>query len=1071
MSAGSQKVSRYRVLRGKSVSEARRTVDQTIHEQQDDGVNSAPLRSSTLGSPGWRKRSRTQVNLETENSTNNLSHHFPLPSIPTPPISQKEHTNTTRPRAAIIPTPPIFGEQPSPTPLGKRRSNQALTSSLISAPIVTAVKTNNTSQDGTTTPVKRLEENSKKSGFEEIEHQKVEEEDPILLAQRLEAETDRILAEQKKLDLARLHQQLISTRSSTALGHSSNTRVHGRSPVFERFGFFSRARKSHVTLSPPSSTTTSVDFSRAQSMEPLLSPRTFMDQAFHFVTPPLTPMSPSNIQDRVSNGPDYFSQEYHLTLFFLSPEQHITVCYRGEYVNIPVTSDTSTVDILRRASEAMTNRINISASVVLESWAPHGLERRLRRYERIQDVLDSWNHDAQSSLLILHSLGPESDKDLDISSVPATDAPTPGLNLQLYHCSRPGKWHKRWITLLGDGQLIASKKPGAGPADRDSQRLCHLSSYDIYNLLSKVSPHIDDGQARSPRATPMKNLKPPKRYVFALKSQQKPTIYTDVSNFVHFLCTEDRDVAQEFHDRVHAWRSWYMVKTRRELQRRRPGDIEDDPEPQVEPEPKVEPEQEEDSETPHVDQAPQIEEAPQITPVRHNPRKSVFHVRVTPGHKVRVSIDEAPYTIGAFQPLVDLERFDKPIDEFGKDWIPASERLSMLSTAPGTDSGVSDATALTTPSTKDVLTMGKEDLDGSSPSEERRKRRDHKRSLASAAAAEGAGQQGVVAKEGEAGVTIAVSGPQTATPSAETSSVSNSNFTGDLQSIDSETLSREEPSPWLPSASEHTAKVKAEQARIDRINNPVFPPQRPVTSAGVTNHHAYYIAPPDRRGGRGGYRGQPVLPNNLVCHYRAATQWAEDASGSKFLEVPGAGHNGIRSMPSMPILVETTKSSRGGPMSNTSAVPVLWREQSLSSSHRPSTSGKDLSMSSHRPSTSGRDPSVSSHRPSTSGKDMSLSSSHRPSTSGRDHSSHSASSSRRPSTSSGDRQSRQQNGRTGSGSSPSRNLGGVNSTQGGDLPPMPPVPSHLRPFAKDGRGEAGAAPGSRMLIRSSTTLR
>lgn len=738
-------------------------------------------------------------------------------------------------------------------------------------------------------------------------------------------------------------------------------------------------------------------------------------------------------------------------------------------MSVPVKADTSTVDILRQASEMMTNPINISASIVLESWAPHGLERRLRRYERIHDVLNSWNHDAQSSLLILHSLGPTSDKDLDISSVPATEAPTPGLNLQLHHCTRPGRWHKRWITLLGDGLLIASKKTGAGPADRDSHRLCHLSTYDIYNLLSKLTSNLDNEQARSPRGTPMKNLKPPKRYVFALKSQQKPTIYTDTSNFVHFFCTEDRDVAQEFHDRIHAWRSWYMVRTRRELQTKRQLLNDEIPEPPVEPRPEEKPEpglvQRSDPQSQAMEpllkrgSAPQIESVPQITPVKHNPRKSVFHVRVSPGHKMRLSIDETPYTIGAFQPLVDLERFDKPIEEFGKDWIPTTERLSLLSTTPGTESGASEATALTTPSSKGPFTTRRDDLDFSSPSEERRKRRDHKRAVASSGATEDAPKTGFGGEENKDG--LGISAPHT-TPDGASASDNNRNSHESFLA-EPETPSKPEPSPWLPSAAEHTAKVRAEQKRLERLNYPVLPPQRPVTSTGVTNHNPYQNSQQERRGARsarGTQRGQPVLPTNLVSHYKAATQWVEDMSSSKYLEVPGASHNVLRNMPSMPILIETATSGRSGLSPDTPAVPVFWRDQSLSSTQRPSTSGKDQSAASgQRPSTSRRDASnPSSRRPSTtSGRESPIPSSHSPSASG------------------GDKSGRSPNGRTVSGTSLRRSFVGVGSPPGEELPPMPPVPPHLYQLARDGRnGEPGAALGIRapgMLQRSSTTLR
>ncbi|KKY39534.1 hypothetical protein UCDDA912_g00423 [Diaporthe ampelina] len=197
-------------------------------------------------------------------------------------------------------------------------------------------------------------------------------------------------------------------------------------------------------------------------------------------------------------------------------------------------------------------------------------------------------------------------------------------------------FHERRVTVRcrDDGQIISSKK-GEPNGDKSNRWLCSLSEYDIYTLMSKSASATGEGGKKS-ASTVAKNLKPPKKFVYALKLQQKMTMSADSANFVHFFCTDDPTIANKFTARVHGWRSWYMVKTRREAQRKRI-----------------------------------MEEAPQITPVKHKPRKSISHMKV-PGqkHRIKVSIDETPYNIGDFQPLVEMERFEKPIDEFGKDWIP-----------------------------------------------------------------------------------------------------------------------------------------------------------------------------------------------------------------------------------------------------------------------------------------------------------------------------------------------------------------------------------------------------------------
>lgn len=273
-------VSRYRMLRGKSVSEACKTDNQCVDGLDKDNngsSSSSPAHTSATtpqGSPTWRKRSKTQGNFDAQNAASDIKH------FPVPPAQLKEHSDATRPRAAVMPLLPLgFGGPSSPTPLGKRQS--------IIAPVELAA-----SDEGSRAP----------GGGEETG--KVEADDPELLAQRLEAETDRILAEQKKRDLARRHQHLVATSAPNTVASSPHSmRTPTRNPVLERLGFLYRTRKSQVFHSPASSATTSIDFARGgQAMEPLLSPRTGPFESPQLATPPLTPLSPVN-NDRVSCVP------------------------------------------------------------------------------------------------------------------------------------------------------------------------------------------------------------------------------------------------------------------------------------------------------------------------------------------------------------------------------------------------------------------------------------------------------------------------------------------------------------------------------------------------------------------------------------------------------------------------------------------------------------------------------------------------------------------------------------------------------------------------------------------------
>ena len=299
-------------------------------------------------------------------------------------------------------------------------------------------------------------------------------------------------------------------------------------------------------------------------------------------------------------------------------------------MDLVVHVDTTATDILLACADEVSQPINAS-TCILKEVCPHlGLERRIRRYERIRDILNSWDDDAQNTLLVCPDAG-EAGSDLELASVSRTEKPPSGLVVQLYHSHRPGKWDKRYVTLMVGGQITVSRKPESGSSNKDVVSICHLSDYDIYSPT--------EAQMR-------KQLRPPKKYCYAIKSQQRTTVFVNTENYMHFFCTEDREAAQEFYHHVHRWRSWYVANRLLQLHTTK--------------------------------QTCEAEKPPQILPEKHTPRKTVGHVKVG-GHKVQVSVDESPYTIGTFEPLINLKRFDKPLDEFGKDWEPDLKRSSSRS--------------------------------------------------------------------------------------------------------------------------------------------------------------------------------------------------------------------------------------------------------------------------------------------------------------------------------------------------------------------------------------------------------
>lgn len=255
-------------------------------------------------------------------------------------------------------------------------------------------------------------------------------------------------------------------------------------------------------------------------------------------SPPRKQLGPS------VGAPSHTSPELSLAPRFDAPisavnagQRIVRVKYEGTDIFLPITPSTTPVDVIRAAARQMSAPIDDRSTVLLESFKQIGLERPLRKYEHIRDVLNSWDNDAQNTLVIIPSPSGGKDDDLDVRHVSKGQ---PGeTTVHLYHSQKPGSWDKRFITLRSDGQVVVAKRPGA-----ETSSICHLSDFDIYIPTPRYAS---------------KKIKPPKKVCFAVKSQQKSTMFMTTENFVHFFCTSDRSLGTAWYTAVQEWRSWYLV--------------------------------------------------------------------------------------------------------------------------------------------------------------------------------------------------------------------------------------------------------------------------------------------------------------------------------------------------------------------------------------------------------------------------------------------------------------------------------------------------------------------------------
>lgn len=219
-------------------------------------------------------------------------------------------------------------------------------------------------------------------------------------------------------------------------------------------------------------------------------------------------------------------------------DRKVTVLWNDDMVELTVTHDTTARQLIA-ATCAQLSRPNSERLILLESFSQLGLDRPIRRYEHIRDIMDSWDRDDLNVLEIKPK-----DEDARASGLSTIQAPSrrPGAcSVKMYHSQRPGKWDKKHITLDSNGQMTMAKKEGS-----ETVNVCHLSDFDVYVPTKRQLSE---------------KIRPPRKCCLAVKSQQKPSILIDGANFVHFFSTNDQDLASTWYYAIQDWRSWYLYDT------------------------------------------------------------------------------------------------------------------------------------------------------------------------------------------------------------------------------------------------------------------------------------------------------------------------------------------------------------------------------------------------------------------------------------------------------------------------------------------------------------------------------
>ena len=200
--------------------------------------------------------------------------------------------------------------------------------------------------------------------------------------------------------------------------------------------------------------------------------------------------------------------------------QKINVQVGKETLAVAIPPGTEASTLAAMVSKLVPGKTIFGASILLESFKGLGLERPVRKYERIRDIMNGWEDDTRNTLVLISSLS--GGEGLNACDAPV-EAP-PEAHAWLSYMVKPGKWSKRWF-MMRDGAILMSKKETK--KDKEFQHVCHLSDFDIYDPTPTTASNI---------------LKCPKRHCFAIKSQQKASIFQNTADWVHYFGTNDRNI-------------------------------------------------------------------------------------------------------------------------------------------------------------------------------------------------------------------------------------------------------------------------------------------------------------------------------------------------------------------------------------------------------------------------------------------------------------------------------------------------------------------------------------------------
>lgn len=181
--------------------------------------------------------------------------------------------------------------------------------------------------------------------------------------------------------------------------------------------------------------------------------------------------------------------------------------------------------------------------ILMESWNTLGLQRQIRHFELLSDVVNTWDSENTQCQLRIEKIC-WGYTNLPLKDFPKEE-PSSGLTQLLYFNKLEKKWTRRWIK-LGNGSIRMAKKDK--PVDKDFTQAIGLDSFDVYYFSNPLFPHV--------------KLKCPTKYCFALKSQHQQSLFGKDAVYCHYFAADNEAQMSEWYSLIRDFKSRLIAERR-----------------------------------------------------------------------------------------------------------------------------------------------------------------------------------------------------------------------------------------------------------------------------------------------------------------------------------------------------------------------------------------------------------------------------------------------------------------------------------------------------------------------------